>query len=262
MKQFLKFTLASIVGILIAGLLLLFITIGVITAMVSSSDQPAQIQANTMLLLKFDYNIVDRAQKNPFEWVQHAHKLYVTARVLYGKRFPHEFALIGAHALEIYFKAFIIYKTGKYKPGHDLSSLYKNCMKLDPFFKDELLSKYFLPEKAPKSLTPALWDRYTPFLRYPESLKAGKILGGFAITSDALKSLDCIAHFMYKTIPTDGERLKIWKSSTGKTEEVVGVVEDLLDGKGDYHSLGNEEDSSEIKELFLRDNSYFTSQHK
>lgn len=67
MKEFLKFTLASIVGIMIAGLLLLFITIGIISAMVSVSEEPAAISANTMLILKFDYEIVDRAQKNPLE---------------------------------------------------------------------------------------------------------------------------------------------------------------------------------------------------
>jgi protease-4 len=67
MKEFLKFTLASIVGIMVAGILLLFITIGIITAMVSGSDEPAQIQSNSMLIMKFDYQIVDRANKNPFE---------------------------------------------------------------------------------------------------------------------------------------------------------------------------------------------------
>lgn len=65
--QFLKFTLASIVGVMIAGILLLFITIGIFSAMISASDQPAQIESNTVLLLKFDHQIVDRAKKNPFE---------------------------------------------------------------------------------------------------------------------------------------------------------------------------------------------------
>ncbi|MBW8331217.1 MAG: signal peptide peptidase SppA [Prolixibacteraceae bacterium] len=67
MKEFFKFTLASILGIMIAGLLLLFITIGIISAMVSVSDQPAQIQANSVLLMKFDHQIVDRAKSNPLE---------------------------------------------------------------------------------------------------------------------------------------------------------------------------------------------------
>ena len=67
MKQFFKFTLASILGVMVAGLLLLFITIGVITAMVSSSDEPTKIEGSSVLILKFDHQIVDRAGKNPFE---------------------------------------------------------------------------------------------------------------------------------------------------------------------------------------------------
>lgn len=67
MKQFFKFTLASIVGVLIAGLLLLFITIGVISAMISGGEQPSQIESNTVLIMKFDHAIVDRAKKDPFE---------------------------------------------------------------------------------------------------------------------------------------------------------------------------------------------------
>ena len=67
MRQFLKFTLASIVGVMIAGLLLLFVSIGIISALVSSSEQPTQIQSKSVLLLKFDHQIVDRAKINPFE---------------------------------------------------------------------------------------------------------------------------------------------------------------------------------------------------
>ena len=67
MKDFFKFLLASILGIMIAGLLFLFITIGIISAMVSVSDQPTQIQANSVLLMKFDHQIVDRAKSNPLE---------------------------------------------------------------------------------------------------------------------------------------------------------------------------------------------------
>ncbi|MBV5311829.1 MAG: signal peptide peptidase SppA [Prolixibacteraceae bacterium] len=67
MRQFLKFTLASIVGVMIAGLLLLFVSIGIISALVSSSEQPAQIEGNSVLLLKFDHMIVDRARINPFD---------------------------------------------------------------------------------------------------------------------------------------------------------------------------------------------------
>ncbi|HPR85059.1 MAG TPA: signal peptide peptidase SppA [Prolixibacteraceae bacterium] len=67
MKQFLKFTLASIVGVLIAGILLLFISIGIIASMISGSEEQVQSESNSVLLLKFDHQIVDRAKKNPLE---------------------------------------------------------------------------------------------------------------------------------------------------------------------------------------------------
>lgn len=67
MKEFLKYTLASILGVMIAGLVLFFIFIGIIGAMISASDQPVSVSANSMLMLKFDYEIVDRAHNNPLD---------------------------------------------------------------------------------------------------------------------------------------------------------------------------------------------------
>lgn len=67
MRDFLKFTLASIVGMMIVGLLMLFIFIGIITAMVSSGDQVVNVENNTILYLPFDAQIVERATNNPFE---------------------------------------------------------------------------------------------------------------------------------------------------------------------------------------------------
>lgn len=67
MKDFFKFTLASIVGVVVAGLLLIFITIGIFSALLSGSDEPVQISSNSVLVLKFDHKIVDRAKKNPLE---------------------------------------------------------------------------------------------------------------------------------------------------------------------------------------------------
>ena len=67
MKQFFKFTLASILGVMIAGFLLFFIGIGIISAMVSGSDEPVTAESNSVLILKFDHQIVDRARKNPLE---------------------------------------------------------------------------------------------------------------------------------------------------------------------------------------------------
>ena len=67
MKDFLKFTLASIVGMLVVGLLLLFIFIGIITAMVSSGDKIVAVEDNSILHLNMDAQIVERSTNNPFE---------------------------------------------------------------------------------------------------------------------------------------------------------------------------------------------------
>jgi len=67
MKQFFKFTLASILGVFVAGFLLLFVAVAMISALVSSSDQPEQIAGNSLLVLTFDHQVVDRASKNPFD---------------------------------------------------------------------------------------------------------------------------------------------------------------------------------------------------
>ncbi len=67
MRDFLKFTLASIVGMLVVGLLSLFIFIGVITAIVSSGDQVVTVENNSILHLNLDAQIIERATNNPFE---------------------------------------------------------------------------------------------------------------------------------------------------------------------------------------------------
>ncbi|HBL75946.1 MAG: signal peptide peptidase SppA [Bacteroidetes bacterium GWF2_42_66] len=67
MRDFLKFTLASIVGMLVVGLLTLFIFIGVITAIVSSGDQIVTVEDNSILHLDLDAQIIERATNNPFE---------------------------------------------------------------------------------------------------------------------------------------------------------------------------------------------------
>lgn len=70
MKQFFKFMFASIFGVIIGGLLFLFIAIGIVTAMVSSSsseDEKKALEANSVLELKLNYTVNERTSKNPFE---------------------------------------------------------------------------------------------------------------------------------------------------------------------------------------------------
>ncbi|TKG92473.1 signal peptide peptidase SppA [Puteibacter caeruleilacunae] len=67
MGNFLKYTLASILGVLIAGLLLFFISMGIISAIVAAGDEPVQVKDNSILVIKLEDEIVDRSSKNPFD---------------------------------------------------------------------------------------------------------------------------------------------------------------------------------------------------
>ncbi len=69
MKQFFKFMLATIFGVIISSLLLVFIFAGIIGAIVSSADkdEKKEIQANSILELKLDYIVPERTSNNPFE---------------------------------------------------------------------------------------------------------------------------------------------------------------------------------------------------
>lgn len=66
MKSFLKFTLASILGFIIASFICLFILIGIISSIASSGDGIPKVEKNTVLEISFNYPITDRAVPNPF----------------------------------------------------------------------------------------------------------------------------------------------------------------------------------------------------
>lgn len=60
-------TLATITGIIIASVLLLLITIGIVSAIVKSSDKPTTVSKNSVLHIKLNYPIPDRSSDNPFD---------------------------------------------------------------------------------------------------------------------------------------------------------------------------------------------------
>jgi protease-4 len=64
MLQFLKYVLATIIGLFVFSVLLLFILIGIGSA--ASSEDPVAIEANSVLKLNFDEPIVERAKADPF----------------------------------------------------------------------------------------------------------------------------------------------------------------------------------------------------
>jgi protease IV len=67
MKDFFKYLLATVIGVLLTGFITMLIFFGIIGAMVSKSDKPVEVKENSVLILKLDKEIVDRASKNPFE---------------------------------------------------------------------------------------------------------------------------------------------------------------------------------------------------
>jgi protease-4 len=63
MLQFLKYVLATIIGLFVFSVLLLFILIGIGSA--ASSEEPVAIENNSVLKLHFDEPIVERAKADP-----------------------------------------------------------------------------------------------------------------------------------------------------------------------------------------------------
>ena len=65
MKNFFKMVLATMLAIFISSLILFFIFLGIIGAIVASSNTPVTVKSNSILKLTFDRIIVDRSQNNP-----------------------------------------------------------------------------------------------------------------------------------------------------------------------------------------------------
>jgi len=66
MKNFLKYTLATITGIIITSILFFITIIASLSALVASGNKPASIKDNSILVLKAGVLIPDRSNQNPF----------------------------------------------------------------------------------------------------------------------------------------------------------------------------------------------------
>lgn len=67
MKSFLKYTLATIVGILIVNFFLFLLFIGFIGAIASLSEKTVDVKENSILTLQLNGEILDRASDNPLD---------------------------------------------------------------------------------------------------------------------------------------------------------------------------------------------------
>ena len=66
MKQFLKFTLATIVGFIITSLLGILILFGIIGAVVGSKESVTELKSNSVYEIKLEGNLIDRSEDDPF----------------------------------------------------------------------------------------------------------------------------------------------------------------------------------------------------
>jgi protease-4 len=66
MKQFLKFTLASIVGIIITTLLGILILFGIIGAVAGSKESVTELKPNSVYEIKLEGTLIDRSEDDPF----------------------------------------------------------------------------------------------------------------------------------------------------------------------------------------------------
>jgi protease-4 len=69
MKSFLKYTLATITGIIIASILFFIVLLASLSALVASGDKPISISENSILVLKAGIEIPDRGNEGPLSGI-------------------------------------------------------------------------------------------------------------------------------------------------------------------------------------------------
>ena len=69
MKDFLRFTLATVTGIIISSVVLFFISILVVFSMVSSSESETQVRKNSVMMLDLNGTLTERSQENPLDFL-------------------------------------------------------------------------------------------------------------------------------------------------------------------------------------------------
>lgn len=67
MKSFLKYTLATIVGVIIVNIILFFIFFAFVGAIAAFSDKTVNVKDNSILTIKLDGEILDRTSDNPLD---------------------------------------------------------------------------------------------------------------------------------------------------------------------------------------------------
>ena len=69
MKDFLKFTLATVTGIIVSSVILFFVSILVVFGIASSSESETYVSKNSVMMLDLSGTLVERSQENPFDFL-------------------------------------------------------------------------------------------------------------------------------------------------------------------------------------------------
>lgn len=69
MKDFLKFTLATIVGIVVSSVVLFFLSILITFSMLYTSDSEVQVKENSIFKLDLNGTLSERSQEDPFSFL-------------------------------------------------------------------------------------------------------------------------------------------------------------------------------------------------
>ena len=69
MKDFLKFTLATVTGIIVSSVILFFVSILVVYGIASSSESETYVSKNSVMMLDLSGTLVERSQENPFDFL-------------------------------------------------------------------------------------------------------------------------------------------------------------------------------------------------
>lgn len=69
MKDFFKFTLATVTGIILSSVLLFFLSILIFFSMLASSESETRVSENSIMMLKLNGTLTERSQSTPFDFL-------------------------------------------------------------------------------------------------------------------------------------------------------------------------------------------------
>ena len=211
MKDFLKFTLATVTGIIVSSVVLFFISILVVFSMVSSSESETQVRKNSVMMLDLNGTLAERSQENPLDiLMKDDYKTYGLDDVLSSIRKAKENENI----------------KGIYIQANSLSAGYASLEEIRHALKDFKESGKFIV---------AYGDSYTQSLYYLSSIADKVMLNGTLAERSQENPLDILMKDDYKTYGLDDVLSSIRKAK--ENENIKGIYIQANSLSAGYASL-------------------------